>query len=48
LAREVAQDLAPADLQTWFAELSALSVPQAVARVRAMLQPQQTQPSEAA
>ncbi len=48
LAREVAQDLAPADLQTWFAELSALSVPQAVARVRAMLQPQQPQPSEAA
>ncbi len=46
LAREVAQDLAPADLQTWFAELSTLSVPQAVARVRTMLQPQQ--PSEAA
>lgn len=46
LAREVAQDLAPADLQTWFAELSTLSVAQAVARVRTMLQPQQ--PSEAA
>jgi hypothetical protein len=46
LAREVAQDLAPEDLQTWFAELSTLSVAQAVARVRTMLQPQQ--PSEAA
>jgi hypothetical protein len=39
LARSVAQDLAPADLRAWFGELSALSVPQAVARVRGMLQP---------
>ncbi len=45
LAREVAQDLAPAELQAWFTELVALSIPQAVVRVRAMLQ--QPQPSEA-
>ena len=46
LAQEVAKDLAPAELQAWFAELAALSVPQAVMRVRAMLQ--QPQPNEAA
>jgi hypothetical protein len=39
LAQSVAQDLSPADLRTWMTELSAMTVPQAVARVRGMLQP---------
>ena len=37
LAREVAADLAPAQLRAWFDELSKLSVAEAVARVRALL-----------
>jgi hypothetical protein len=37
LAREVAKDLTPAQLRSWFAELSALSVPDAVAKIRGLL-----------
>ncbi len=34
LAREVAAELSPAELRAWFNELSALSVPDAVAKIR--------------
>lgn len=34
LARQVAAELSPAEVRTWFAELSALSVPDAVAKIR--------------
>lgn len=37
LARQVAAELSPAELRAWIDELSALSVPDAVAKVRAML-----------
>lgn len=37
LAREVARELGPAKLRAWFDELSKLSVPDAVARVRELL-----------
>ena len=39
LARALAAELSPADLRTWFAELQTLSVPDAVARIRAVLGP---------
>ena len=39
LARALAAELSPADLRTWFAELQMLSVPDAVAKVRAVLGP---------
>jgi hypothetical protein len=35
LARQVAAELSPTELRAWFAELSALSVPDAVAKIRA-------------
>ncbi|MBV8758196.1 MAG: hypothetical protein JO257_12995 [Deltaproteobacteria bacterium] len=37
LARQVAAELSPAELRAWIDELSALSVPDAVAKVRTML-----------
>ncbi|HEY4243688.1 MAG TPA: hypothetical protein VGM88_27940 [Kofleriaceae bacterium] len=37
LARQVAAELAPTELRAWFKELSALSVPDAVAKIRSML-----------
>ena len=37
LARQVATELSPAELRAWFDELSALSVPDGVAKIRAML-----------
>jgi hypothetical protein len=37
LARAAAAELSPADLRAWFDQLSAMSVPEAVARVRALL-----------
>ena len=37
LARQVAAELTPRELRAWFSELSALSVPDAVAKIRAML-----------
>ena len=37
LAQEVARDLSPADLRKWFDELKALSVPDAVAKIRALI-----------
>jgi hypothetical protein len=37
LARATAAELSPADLRTWLAELTQLSVPDAVAKVRAVL-----------
>ena len=37
LARQVAADLSPADMRTWFEELSALSVPEAVAKIRGLI-----------
>jgi hypothetical protein len=37
LAQEVARDLSPADLRKWFDELRALSVPDAVAKIRALI-----------
>jgi hypothetical protein len=37
LASEVAKELSPAELRAWFDELGALSVPDAVAKVRALL-----------
>jgi len=37
LARQVAAELTPRELRAWFSELSALSVPEAVAKIRAML-----------
>jgi hypothetical protein len=37
IAREVAKDLTPAELRAWFAELSALSVPDAVAKIRSII-----------
>jgi hypothetical protein len=37
LARAAAAELSPADLRAWFDQLSALSVPAAVERVRALL-----------
>ncbi len=37
LAREVAGDLEPAALRSWFDELSKLSVPDAVAKIRALI-----------
>ena len=39
LAREVAKDLSPLELRTWLAELSAKSVPEAVAAIREYLAP---------
>lgn len=47
LAREVSQDLDSTELSAWFAELAALSVPQAVARVRAALRPAHTSEADA-
>src|SRR5262249_41667009 len=37
MAREVARELAPAEVREWFDELSKLSVSDAVARVRALI-----------
>ena len=37
LARQVAADLDPAELRAWFDELSWLSVPDAVARIRSLI-----------
>jgi hypothetical protein len=37
LARQVAAELSPVELRAWFDELSALSVPDAVAKIRSML-----------
>ncbi|MDQ3368477.1 MAG: hypothetical protein M3680_23875 [Myxococcota bacterium] len=37
LAREVAGDLEPAELRSWFDELSKLSVPDAVAKIRTLI-----------
>lgn len=37
LAREVAADLGPAELRTWFEDLSTLTVPAAVAKIRALI-----------
>lgn len=37
LAREVAGELAPAELRAWFDELSSLSVPDAVLKIRALI-----------
>jgi len=37
LARQVAAELAPAELRAWFKELSAMSVPDAVVKIRGML-----------
>jgi hypothetical protein len=37
LAQEVARDLSPVDLRKWFDELEALSVPDAVAKIRALI-----------
>ncbi len=37
LAREVAGELAPADLRAWFHELTTLSVPDAVAKIRTLI-----------
>ena len=37
LAREVASQLSPAEMRAWFAELSALSVPDAVAKIRTFI-----------
>jgi len=37
LARALAAELSPAEVRTWFAELQTLSVPEAVARIRAVL-----------
>jgi hypothetical protein len=37
LARAAAGELSPADLRAWFEQLSAMTVPEAVARVRALL-----------
>ena len=37
LARQVAAELSPTELRAWFDELSALSVPDAVAKIRSML-----------
>lgn len=37
LAQEVARDLSPADLRKWFDELKALSVPDAVAKIRSLV-----------
>jgi hypothetical protein len=39
LARALAAELSPSDLRTWFAELQTLSVPDAVAKIRAVLRP---------
>jgi hypothetical protein len=37
LARQVAAELSPAELRAWFHELTAMSVPEAVAKIRTML-----------
>ena len=37
LARQIAAELSPTELRAWFKELSALSVPDAVAKIRSML-----------
>ena len=37
LARQVAAELAPIELRAWFKELTAMSVPDAVAKIRTML-----------
>lgn len=37
LARQVAADLSPAEVRTWLGELSALSVPDAVAKIRTFI-----------
>ena len=37
LARQVAAELSPTEMRAWFAELSALSVPDAVAKIRAFV-----------
>jgi hypothetical protein len=37
LARQVAADLSPAEVRTWLAELTALSVPDAVAKIRSFV-----------
>ena len=37
LARQVASDLSPAEMRTWFDELNALSVPDAVAKIRRLI-----------
>ena len=37
LARHVAAELSPAEMRAWFAELTAMSVPDAVAKIRAFI-----------
>ena len=37
LARQVAAELSPAELRAWIDELSALSVPDAVAKIRSFI-----------
>ena len=37
LARQVAAELSPAEMRAWIDELSALSVPDAVAKIRAII-----------
>ena len=37
LARQVAAELSPAEMRAWFHELSALSVPESVAKIRSMI-----------
>jgi hypothetical protein len=43
LARAAASELSPTDLRAWFDQLSSLSVPEAVARVRALLAASKTE-----
>ncbi len=47
LARQVAAELSPAEMRAWFAELSALSVPDAVAKIRAFIGEEPTKPGGA-
>ena len=37
LAREIASELQPAELRAWFDDLAALSVPDAVAKIRGLI-----------
>jgi hypothetical protein len=47
LARQVAAELSPAEMRAWFAELSALSVADAVAKIRAFIGEEPTKPGGA-
>ena len=37
LAQEIAKELSPAEMRAWFDELAALTVPECVERIRALL-----------